>query len=59
MYEVRWTRTDGRDECYPYDNRQDADRLYSLLEGSKSVDSVGLYYTDGDGNEKVLATWIR
>lgn len=63
MYEVRWTYRNGGENCEPFDDDRDkAWKFYDEHVGENAlycVDSVGLYYTDGDGNEKELASWSR
>lgn len=59
MYEVRWTMIGGHDIDLPYDHEGDARQFFHALEENPYIDSVGLYYTDGDGAEKELAVWSR
>lgn len=62
MYEVRWTMViTGNDNFMPFDDRDKAWKFYDACvdDDLECIDSVGLYYTDGDGNEKELAVWCR
>ena len=59
MYEVRWTMKAGYDMDDLHDDESEVWRKYHALEEADGIDSVGLYYTDGDGKEKELATWSR
>jgi len=59
MYEVRWTLINGEDKYDPFETQGPAWSLYDTLQECDDIDSVGLYYTDGDGNEKELASWSR
>ena len=59
MYEVRWTMTAGYDMDDLHDDESSAWRKYHSLEEADGIDSVALYYTDGDGAERELASWSR
>ena len=59
MYEVRWTMIGGSDHELPYDDEKKAWYGFHALVGEPEVDSVGLYYVDGDGAEKELMVWSR
>ncbi len=59
MYEVRWDYTDGTYRHSEFCTSEEAWKFFSILEEGDLIDSVGLYYTDGDGNEKELAVWCR
>jgi len=59
MYEVRWTMKAGYDMDDLHDDESFAWRKYHSLEEADGIESAALYYTDGDGAEKELASWSR
>jgi len=62
MYEVWWTVRSleyDYDSGRTFDDRNEAWSFYGSYIDGEDIDSVGLYYIDGDGNEKELATWSR
>lgn len=59
MYEVRWMYIDGDEDCEAFIAEDKAYKTYEDIKEFRSIDSVGIYYTDGDGNEKELASWSR
>jgi len=63
MYEVRWTTILGNDYCDSFDEERRAWRRFEEVKKSSrecdDLDSVGIYFVDGDGNEKELGVWSR
>jgi hypothetical protein len=64
MYEVRWTDTNGGEHTEEYVDENVAIKRFDdikdvLAVGYLDVDSVGVYHTDGDGDEKELLVWAR
>lgn len=56
MYEVRW-EIDGKEFVETLDSQTKAMKLYEDIRDDGFAKSSGVYYTDGDGNEKELASW--
>lgn len=60
MYEVRWTcMIISRDGLEEYDDEDKARKAFDDIKESRGIDSVGLYYIDGDGAEREMASWSR
>jgi len=58
FYKVKW-KVDGVYKDQKFDSLEFAWRKYHSLEEADGIESVGLYYTDRNGNEKELAVWCR